>query len=74
MGITVSELRANLYQLLDQVIATGTPLEIERRGHMVRIMAVQPPSRLAKLPRREDYINGDADDLTHIDWSTEWTP
>jgi RimJ/RimL family protein N-acetyltransferase len=32
MPITPSALRANLYKLIDEVIATGQPLEIARKG------------------------------------------
>jgi len=74
MAITASELRANIYKLLDQVIETGAPLEIERRGRVIRFVAVEPPSKLEKLPDRRGYVRGDADDLVHIDWSEEWKP
>jgi len=71
MTITATELRANVYRLLDQVIESGQPLEIERNGHRVRIVAVAPVSRLARLPHRPDFVVGDADDLVHMDW---WPP
>lgn len=74
MGISATELRADIYRLLDQVIETGVPLEIERKGRTVRIVAVDPPSKLSRLVDREEYIKGDPDDLIHIDWSSEWTP
>ena len=74
MGITASELRANVYQLIDRVIETGQPLEIERNGHIVRIIAVEPASRLAQLPKRPDFVRGDPEELVHLDWSAEWTP
>ncbi len=74
MGITASELRANVYQLIDRVIETGQPLEIERNGHIVRIIAVEPVSRLAQLPKRSDFVRGDPEELVHLDWSAEWTP
>lgn len=32
MVMSSSELRANIYQLLDQVLETGVPPEIERQG------------------------------------------
>ncbi len=33
MEVNPSELRQNIYNLLDQVIETGIPLEIKRKGH-----------------------------------------
>jgi len=32
MAITASELRQPIYRLLDEVLATGLPLEVERNG------------------------------------------
>jgi hypothetical protein len=43
MSITASELRRNVYQLIDSVLSTGTPLEIERGGRLLRIVAVDGP-------------------------------
>lgn len=65
-------LRANLYQLLDEVLATGKALVIERHGQRLRIVPEQPPSKLARLSRRESAITGSADDLVHLDWSKDW--
>lgn len=73
MKITASELRANIYRLLDQVAKTGEPIEIERDGRLLRIVAVAPPRRLERLVRR-DIILGDPNDLVHMDWSSEWRP
>ena len=74
MSVTASELRANVYALLDSVLESGTPLEIERKGKRLRIVAVEPPSRLDRLPSRPDVIKGDPDDLAELDWSSEWRP
>jgi hypothetical protein len=32
MGISVSKLRADIYRLLDEVLATGRPLEVDHTG------------------------------------------
>jgi hypothetical protein len=73
MTLKASKLRANIYRILDQVLETGVPVEIERRGKLLRIVAAEPPSRLARLPRR-DCIAGDPMDLVHLDWYDEWRP
>jgi len=44
MLITLSKLRANLYEIIDKAIATGNPVEIERHGHIVKIIAEAPES------------------------------
>lgn len=74
MAITASSLRADLYRLLDRVLETGEPLVIERKGRRLRVVPDAPPSRLARLPRRPEVIQGDPADLVHVDWSAEWRP
>jgi prevent-host-death family protein len=73
MKVTASELRANIYRLLDQVAQTGEPIEIEREGRLLRIVAVVGPRKLDRLVRR-DAVVGDPNDLVHMDWSDEWRP
>jgi len=74
MGITASKLRADIYRLLDEVLETGQVLEIERKGRVLEIAPKEAGSRLARLPRRQDFISGDPDDLVSFDWSGEWRP
>ena len=73
MSVTASTLRQNIYRLLDQVIETGKPLEIKRKGHVLKVSPQSPHGgRLDHLTRHE-CVNGDLDDLVHCDWSREWT-
>jgi hypothetical protein len=74
MAITASKLRANVYRLLDEVIETGQPLEIERNGKILVIAPKEEGSIWDRLPRREGAIVGDPDELIHMDWSSEWNP
>ena len=76
MALTASKLRANVYRLLDEVLETGKPLEIERNGKLLVIAPKEKRkgSKLDSIPRREGYIIGDPDELIHIDWSSEWNP
>jgi PHD/YefM family antitoxin component YafN of YafNO toxin-antitoxin module len=71
--ITPSKLRENLYRILDRVLDTGEPVEIERRGRRLRIVAEPKRRKLDSLKRR-DYLNVEPDELVHIDWSGEWRP
>ena len=68
------DLGSTLEDILDQVLETGIPVEIERKGRIVRLVADKPPSKLGNLPRREDFIVGEPDGLIHCDWSSEWHP
>lgn len=73
MSVTATQLREDIYQILDKVLESGEPVEILRNGRKLRIIAVDPPSKLARLVKR-DCIVGDPDDLTSLDWSGEWKP
>jgi prevent-host-death family protein len=72
VSVTASELRQNVYKLLDQVLETGVPLEIERNGRRLRIVSADAGSKLDRLVAHPDFIVGDPEDLVHIDWSGEW--
>lgn len=71
---SVTALRANLYRLLDQVLETGIPIEVERNGARLRIAPVESASRLDRLRPHPGAIIGDEEDLVHMDWSGEWHP
>lgn len=74
MAISASKLRADVYRLLDEVLETGQPLEIERNGKILVIAPKVRESIWDRLPRREGAIVGDPDELIHMDWSSEWNP
>ena len=38
MTVTASKLRQDIYNLLDRVLATGEPLEIERKGQLLKVI------------------------------------
>lgn len=73
MVVTASKLRQDIYRLLDQVLETGEPIEIERKGRRLRIIADDAPAKLERLIERRTVI-GDPDDLVHLDWSDQWRP
>lgn len=71
MKITASKLRENIYGILDQVLETGQPVEVIRRGRVLKIVPEQKPDKLSRLKKR-DYLIGDPEDIVHMDWSSEW--
>jgi hypothetical protein len=73
MAMKTSSLRENLYRILDQVLETGIPVEIERRGKILKIMPAEPRSKLTNLKPRP-YLLSDPEDLVEMDWSGEWRP
>jgi antitoxin (DNA-binding transcriptional repressor) of toxin-antitoxin stability system len=74
MEVTASQLRTDIYRLLDEVLETGVPLEIHRKGRVLRIVADAPPSKLTRLVPHPGFIVGDPDDLVDTDWSEHWDP
>ena len=74
MEISPSELRKNIYNLLDQVLETGIPLEIKRKGKKLKIIPSEPVSKLANLESHPDCIVVDPEELVHLDWSDNWNP
>ncbi len=71
MKINATSFRKNLYSLLDRIIETGNPIDIERKGKTVRIMLIEPKSKLSNLKKR-NIIKGSPDDIISIDWTKEW--
>jgi len=69
-SISLTALRQQLFKLVDQVIQTGIPLEIERNGHRVKVILDEKKSKLANL-KAHDCIEGDPDDLINLSL-TEW--
>ncbi len=67
-SITVTELRSNIYNLLEEVLTTGIPLEVEKGGRKLYIAPVEPVDKFADMVFRSDVINGDPEDLVHIEW------
>lgn len=67
--MTVTELRRNIYQVLDDILETGQPVEVVRNGRPLLIMPATPARSLASLPRR-NFVNGSFDELVGTSWGT----
>ena len=74
MAVTATELRQNIYKLLDQVLESGEPLEIERNGRRLKIVPAERPSKLDRLRPHPGFMMEDPEYYVHIDWSGEWHP
>lgn len=80
--LTPSGLRANVYRILDQILATGEPVQVERAGRRLVISPIDGSAEPTAPRRRhlEEFavsptlITGVAEDLVEIDWSHYWDP
>jgi antitoxin (DNA-binding transcriptional repressor) of toxin-antitoxin stability system len=72
MKVTASKLRENIYGILDNVLKTGVPIEIERNGKLLKIVPEKAPSKLARLKKRKTML-ADPESFIHMDWLGEWT-
>jgi len=69
MKRTATDLRAHLYEVLDQVARTGEPVEVVRGGVELAIVRRKAAPRRRRVPRTiPGLIIGDPDDLIHVEW------
>jgi antitoxin (DNA-binding transcriptional repressor) of toxin-antitoxin stability system len=72
--ITATQLRKDVYRLLDQVVDSGEIIEVKRKGKLIRIEPVEGSHKLESLKAHPSSICGDPDELVHMDWSDRWQP
>jgi len=68
--MSLTALRQQLFKVVDQVIATGIPIEIKRNGHIVKIVLDDRKSKLGNL-LKHDCIVGDPEELVNLS-TQEW--
>ncbi len=66
--ITPTELRSNIYNLLDEVLETGIPIEINKGDQKLRIVPVAKVDKFQNLVSRPEVIKGSSDELIDISW------
>lgn len=66
--VTVTELRRNIFNLLEEVLDTGIPLEIDKGGRRLRIAPVEPVDKFANFEPIPNLLKGDPEDIVHIEW------
>jgi hypothetical protein len=69
-----TNLRKNLFRILEKAARTGKSVEIESKGRKFKIIALERPYKFANLQKHPDVFSGDLDSLINIDWMTEWRP
>jgi len=71
MRLSTEKLKEDLGHVLDEILETGIPVEIERNGHILKIAPGQVANKLDNL-EPHDAIVGDPEGIVNIDWSKEW--
>ena len=71
MRVTATKLRQNVYAILDEVLEKGIPVEVERKGKILKIVPEKKKSIFDRIPPMPDLIIGDPNDLK-VDWLKEW--
>ena len=69
--LTPTELRSNIYRVLDDILQSGMPVEIIRKGKRLRIEPVEKSDKLQNLVKRPATVTGDPEDLVSISWEKE---
>jgi len=83
--ITVTELRSNIYAIIDEVIRTGEPVSVRRNKQLITIT---PPKKSAKKKKKiindfskivplKDCLVEDSEFYRSIDWESligAWNP
>jgi len=74
-ALNATQLRARLYGVLDEVIATGRPQRLVRKGHTLLISLESSPHRLDldALPRRR-ATDLSPEELADLSWEDSWDP
>jgi len=68
---SVTQLRQDIYRIIDQVIETGIQVEIERKGRILRITPENPALKTDRL-KSHDTVIGNPEDIADITWEDEW--
>jgi len=71
MKISATRLRQNLYQILDQVLEKGIQVEIERKGHILKIVPEHPVNKIDSL-ENHNVIEGKPESIIHMNWQKYW--
>lgn len=69
--VTPTELRTNIYQLLDEVLQSGLPIEIMKGNRRLQIVPVEKADKFQNLVSRPDVIAGDPEELVALGWEDE---
>ena len=71
MRVTATKLRQNIYAILDEVLEKGIPVEVERKGQILKIVQEKKKDMWARLAALPEIVVGDPKDL-EVNWLDDW--
>ena len=71
--LSLSALRADIYNIFDKIIETGQQVKVERKGVVLTICASKKTSKLDRITP-VNILNCDADDIIYNDWEQYCEP
>ena len=71
--LTPTELRRDIYRILDEILTTGQSVEVVRDGRAILLVPLDAPRfRWEDLPRRR-ATDLEPEELAEVSWETEWS-
>jgi hypothetical protein len=70
-SVTPTQLRSDIYNLLDEVLETGIPLEIRKGNKKLKIVPQEASDKFKNLIPRPEAIKGSPEELAEISWEEE---
>lgn len=68
---SASSLRADIYNILDHSLQTGTPIRIERNGKILTITPERQSSKISNI-KKMDLNAGNSDEIASLTWEKNW--
>ena len=69
--LTPTELRGDIYRILDEILDTGVPVEVVKGSRKLVIAPAERTDKLRHLTKRNRFIKGDPEDLANVTWESE---
>ncbi len=73
-SITATELRANVYRILDRILESGEAQEVVRGSSKLLIIPAEERKHSLKDRPKRDGLNCSLDELVATSWEKEWSP
>lgn len=71
MIVAATKLRQNLYRILDEILDSGIPVKINRKGEILMIIPEKKKSKLERLTEHKTIV-GDPDSIIKTNFDNEW--